>query len=77
MDLLKDLLHFHPVMKAAVVREVRQLIHKQAIGKIHAVFTSVVFLSQSVTDASSAVVVCLKGEGRWALACWLRCSRAL
>ena len=59
MELLKDLLHFHPVMKAVVVREVRQLIYKQSTGKIHAVFTSVVFLSQivlSVMDASSAAV---------------------
>ena len=41
------------------MREVRQLIYKQSTGKIHAVFTSVVFLSQivlSVMDASSAAV---------------------
>ena len=59
MEFLKDILGFDPAMKIVVVREVRQLIYKQSTGKIHAVFTSVVFLSQivlSVTDASSAAV---------------------
>ena len=58
MELLK-LLHFLPVMEIVVVREVRQLIYKQSTGKMHAVFTNVVFLSQivlSVTNASSAAV---------------------